>query len=151
MTSAGHPMRLALEQAQLAFSLGEVPVGAVLLDSVTNDVVAAAHNRSEAEGNALLHAEMNALHEGFRILGDKRLNRCDLYVTLEPCPMCAQAISVARIRRLYFGAFDPKGGGVTHGARVFDAGSCFHTPEIYGGVLEDECSELLKQFFKNRR
>ncbi len=144
------PMELAIEEARAAAARGEVPVGAVVLGP-DGAVLARAGNRVEAERDASAHAELLALREAAARLGDPRLSGCDLFVTLEPCPMCAQAASFFRIRRLVFGAYDPKGGGVEHGARVFDAPSCHHRPEIIGGVREREAAELLRGFFAARR
>jgi tRNA(Arg) A34 adenosine deaminase TadA len=143
-------MALALAAAEAAAALGEVPVGAVLLDPA-GTVVAASGNRVERDGNPTAHAEMLVLREGAVGLGMKRLAGCDLYVTLEPCPMCAAAIGLARIRRLYFGAYDPKGGGVEHGPRIFDQPTCHHRPEIYGGIGERAAADLLRRFFAARR
>lgn len=143
------PMDLALAEARKAAMLGEVPIGAVLVrDSV---VVAAAHNRVETDKDPTAHAELLAIRAGAAALGAPRLPDCDLYVTLEPCAMCAQAIAFARIRRLYYGAGDPKGGGVEHGARVFTLATCHHRPEIYGGIGETDAAALLKEFFAARR
>ncbi len=139
-------MELALEEARAAAARGEVPVGAVVL-AADGSVLARAGNAVEALHDASAHAELLALREAARIRGDARLTNCDLAVTLEPCPMCAHAIALFRIRRLIFGAYDPKGGGVEHGARVFDAASCHHRPEIIGGVRETEAAALLRGFF----
>lgn len=144
-------MHLALKQARLAVPLGEIPVGAVLVDGERDVVLAAAHNETRRLPDPTAHAEMLVLRRAAAILSQERLPHCDLYVTLEPCPMCAQALSFARVRRLYFGAYDPKGGGVESGARIFDRRSCFHTPEIYGGFAERECGELLRRFFQEKR
>jgi tRNA(adenine34) deaminase len=148
-----HPslMTMALTEAEAAAAAGEVPVGAVLVDGASGEVLARAHNRVEEWGDPTAHAELIALREGARLLGAKRLTGADLYVTLEPCPMCAQAISFARLRRLYFGAYDPKGGGVEHGARIFEQPSCHHRPEIVGGLEERRAAALLRAFFKERR
>jgi tRNA(adenine34) deaminase len=148
-----HPslMTMALAEAQAAAAAGEVPIGAVLVDGASGEVLARAHNRVEEWGDPTAHAELIALREGARLLGAKRLTGADLYVTLEPCPMCAQAISFARLRRLYFGAYDPKGGGVEHGARIFEQPSCHHRPEIVGGLEERRAAALLRAFFKERR
>ncbi len=143
-------MQRALEEARRAAVAGEVPVGAVVVDPAGN-VLAAAHNRVETDRDVTAHAEILALREAGRRRGSARLADCDLYVTLEPCPMCAQAIAFARIRRLYFGAADPKGGGVEHGARVFAASSCHHRPEVYGGIGERPAADLLRAFFRERR
>lgn len=141
-------MDQALALAAQAFARGEVPVGAVLV--CEGQVVAAASNRVAETRDATAHAEMLALREGAARLG-RRLDGCDLYVTLEPCPMCAGAIAHARIRRLVFGAYDPKGGGVEHGPRLFEQATCHHHPEIVGGVGERAAAKLLKDFFAARR
>jgi tRNA(adenine34) deaminase len=141
-------MALALEQAEAASARGEVPVGAVIVRD--GRVIAAAGNRVEELGDPTAHAEMLAIRQAAG-RGGKRLEDCDLYVTLEPCPMCAAAISLARVRRLYFGAYDPKGGGVEHGAKVFDHPTCHHRPEVYGGLEESRAARLLKEFFAQRR
>ncbi|MEZ5668653.1 MAG: nucleoside deaminase [Alphaproteobacteria bacterium] len=144
-------MAQALEAARAAAAGGDAPIGAVLVDTDSGTVIATAGNRVERDGDPTAHAEMLAIRAGAAALGAKRLTGCDLYVTLEPCPMCAQAIALARIRRLYFGAFDPKGGGVDHGARIFDQPTCNHRPEVIGGVMERACGELLRDFFAARR
>jgi tRNA(Arg) A34 adenosine deaminase TadA len=143
-------MDLALAEARAAGLRGEVPVGAVVIGS-DGAVLATAGNEVEARHDASAHAEMLVLRMAAAQCGDARLRDCDLVVTLEPCPMCAQAISLFRIRRLIFGAYDPKGGGVDHGARVFDAASCQHRPEVVGGVREAESAVLLRDFFTQRR
>ncbi len=150
VTGRACPMLLALAEAEAGAARGEVPVGAVLVDA-QGQVIAAAGNRVEELADPTAHAEMLVLRAGARQLGVPRLVGCDLYVTLEPCPMCAQAISFARIRRLYFGAADPKGGGVEHGPRIFQSSSCHHAPEIYGGIGERRAGELLRAFFGSRR
>jgi len=127
-----------------------VPVGAVLVGP-DGSVLAAAGNRVEADRDPTAHAEMLAMRAGALRLGVKRLDDCDLHVTLEPCPMCASAISLAHIRRLYFGAYDAKAGGVEHGARIFDQPTCLHRPEIYGGIEERRAGDLLRDFFLRRR
>jgi tRNA(adenine34) deaminase len=144
------PMQQALDEAQAAAALGEIPVGAVVLgpDGV---VLARAGNRAEQNNDPTAHAEVLALRAAAARRGSPRLPDCDLVVTLEPCPMCAHAISLFRIRRLIFGAYDPKGGGVEHGARVFDAPSCHHRPEIVGGVREADAAALLRAFFAMKR
>ena len=144
-------MALALAQAQEAGSRGEVPVGAVLVDSDSGAVLAQAGNQVEADRDPTAHAEMLVLRAACQAVGAPRLPRCDLYVTLEPCAMCAQAMALARVRRLYFGAYDAKGGGVDHGARVFDHGTCHHKPEVYGGLEETQAGALLKVFFAGKR
>ncbi len=145
------PIDLALHQARAAAELGEVPVGAVLIDGATGDLLAHAHNRVESQHDPTAHAELIVLQAAARRLGTKRLAHADLYVTLEPCAMCAAAISLARIRRLYFGAYDPKGGGVDHGARIFEQPTCHHRPEVFGGIEESRSAALLKAFFAARR
>ena len=142
-------MDLALEAARKAAERGEVPVGAVVVKD--GAVLATAGNRTIADHDPTAHAEILALREAARLLGSERLIECDLYVTLEPCAMCAGAISFARIRRLYFGASDPKGGAVEHGPRFFSQPTCHHAPEIYGGMNESDSAELLRVFFKSRR
>lgn len=145
------PIELAFTEAEAAFRRGEVPVGAVVVDGATGEVLARAGNRTEEAHDPTAHAELLALREAAGKKGAPRLEGCDLYVTLEPCPMCAQAISFARIRRLYFGAYDPKGGGVDHGPRIFAQATCHHRPEVVGGVQETRASALLKAFFDARR
>ena len=142
-------MDLALDEARKAAALGEVPVGAVVLRGEM--VVAAAHNRVETDKDPTAHAELLAIRAAAAALGAPRLPDCDLYVTLEPCAMCAQAVAFARLRRLYYGAGDPKGGGVEHGARVFTQPTCHHRPEIYGGIGEADAAALLRAFFAERR
>ena len=144
------PMDTALAQARAAGLRGEVPVGAVVLGP-DGTILAAAGNETEARHDASAHAELLALRAAAARLGTARLLDCDLVVTLEPCPMCAHAISLFRIRRLIFGAYDPKSGGVDHGARVFDAPSCHHRPEVLGGLRETEAAALLRDFFAQRR
>jgi tRNA(adenine34) deaminase len=139
----------AFAAARAAASAGEVPVGAVVVRDGL--VLAVAHNRPRALHDPTAHAEILAIRAACAALGDERLTGCDLYVTLEPCPMCAGAISFARIRRLYYGAADPKGGGVEHGPRVFNQPTCHHAPEVYGGFRETESAELLRAFFAERR
>jgi tRNA(adenine34) deaminase len=143
-------MTLALEQARAAAERGEVPVGAVLIDE-SGAVVAAFGNQVEQDRDPTAHAEMLALRASALRLGVKRLAGCDLYVTLEPCPMCAGAIAFARLRRVYYGAYDPKGGGVDHGPRLFEQATCHHRPEIYGGIGEARAADLLRRFFEARR
>jgi tRNA(Arg) A34 adenosine deaminase TadA len=143
-------MEVALQEARLAAERGEVPIGAVIVGP-DGTVLAACGNRTENDRDSTAHAEMLAIREAAQKYGAARLVDCDLYVTLEPCPMCAQAISFARLRRLYFGASDPKGGGVEHGPRIFEQPTCHHRPEIYGGIAESEAGELLRAFFRDRR
>jgi len=142
-------MNMALKEALLAGELGEVPVGAVIIhDGV---VVARASNRVIRDRDPSAHAELLAIRAACGRLDSERLADCDLYVTLEPCPMCAHAISLARIRRLYFAASDEKGGGVENGPRIFHSSSCHHRPEIYGGIGAQTASQMLKDFFQARR
>ncbi|WP_227010139.1 nucleoside deaminase [Pelagibius marinus] len=144
-------MAAALAEARLAAAAGEVPVGAVLVDVASGEILARAHNRVERDADPTAHAEMLAIRAAAADLGAKRLTGADLYVTLEPCPMCAQAIAFARLRRLVFGAYDPKGGGVDHGPRIFQQPTCHHRPEVVGGVQEQACGALLQDFFRERR
>ena len=144
------PMEAALAEARAAGLRGEVPVGAVVVGP-GGEILARAGNRCEAEHDPTAHAEMLAIHAAAQAAGSARLVDCDVYVTLEPCAMCAQAISLARIRRLYFGAGDAKGGGVEHGARIYSHPTCHHRPEVYGGIAETESAALLTDFFKARR
>ncbi|HJO72342.1 MAG: nucleoside deaminase [Rhodospirillales bacterium] len=141
----------ALEEARAAAARGEVPVGAVLVDGATGEVMAAVGNRTRELADPTAHAEMLALREAATKLGAPRLPGCDLYVTLEPCAMCAGAVSLARLRRLYFAAYDPKSGGVEHGPRVFDHPTCHHKPHVVGGMAETEAAKLLEEFFRERR
>ena len=144
------PMEQALAEASAAAARGEVPVGAVVT-APDGRVLARAGNQVEADNDASAHAELLALRAAAARLGTPRLVGCDLFVTLEPCPMCAQAASLFRIRRVVFGAYDPKSGGVENGARVFAAASCHHRPEVVGGVREREAQTLLRDFFAARR
>jgi tRNA(adenine34) deaminase len=144
------PMQLALDEARLAAGRGEVPVGAVIVDQ-SGAVIARSGNETRALHDVTAHAEIVAIRRAGQHLKSDRLVGCDLYVTLEPCPMCAAAISFARIRRVYFGAYDPKGGGVEHGARIFNQPTCHHAPEVYGGLSETEAQALLRTFFAGRR
>ena len=150
MTPRPSPMKLALAEAEAAAARGDVPVGAVLVDG-DGRLLAAAGNRVEADHDPTAHAEMLVLRGGTARLGAARLTECDLYVTLEPCAMCVAAIALARLRRLYFGAYDPKGGAVEHGPRLFDQPATHHRPEIYGGIEEGRAGELLRSFFQTRR
>ena len=142
-------MQQALKQAHEAFAKDEVPVGAVVLSQ--GQLIAKAHNLTETLNDVTAHAEMLAVTASAEALGGKYLNNCTLYVTVEPCPMCAQAISFARLGAVFFGAYDIKGGGVDHGPRIFEASSCFHKPDMFGGILERKCQRLLKAFFNNLR
>jgi tRNA(adenine34) deaminase len=139
----------ALRLARAAAEAGEVPVGCVVVRG--GEVVARAANRTVTDRDPTAHAELLAIREAARALGSERLTDCDLYVTLEPCAMCAGALSFARIRRLYYGAADPKGGAVDNGVRFFASPTCHHRPEVYGGFGESEASSLLKEFFQARR
>ncbi|WP_426959930.1 nucleoside deaminase [Muricoccus radiodurans] len=143
-------MEAALDEARAAAARGEVPVGAVVTD-VSGVVLSRAGNEVEARHDPSAHAEMLALRAAADLRGDKWLADATLWVTLEPCPMCAQAASFFRVRRVVFGAYDPKGGGVDHGARIFTASSCHHVPEVVGGVRETESAALLRGFFAARR
>jgi tRNA(adenine34) deaminase len=142
-------MALALEQAREASAAGEVPIGAVVVKD--GKVLAAAHNEPRGRKDPTAHAEVLAIRAAARALGNERLDACELWVTLEPCAMCAGAISHARIAKLYYAATDPKGGAVEHGARVFDQAQCLHRPEVYSGMGEAEAGDLLRGFFKDRR
>lgn len=142
-------MKRALDQARAAAAAGDVPVGAVI--SLKGEIIAEAGNRVERDNDPTAHAEILVLREAARKLGTPRLEACDLYVTLEPCAMCAQAIAHARIRRLYYGAADVKGGAVDNGPRLFTQPTCHHRPEVYDGIGEVEASDLLKAFFKGLR
>jgi len=143
-------MERALAEARAAAERGESPIGAVVAGP-DGRVLAADGNRVRELCDPTAHAEMLVLRAAAQAVGSERLGVCDLYVTLEPCPMCAGAISLARVRRLYYGAPDPKTGGVDHGARVFAHPTCHHRPEVYGGIGEAECARLLRQFFQARR
>lgn len=144
------PMTVALAEAVTAAEAGEVPVGAVIVDD-HGGIVARGHNRVETWRDPTAHAEILVLRAAAERLGTPHLAGCDLYVTLEPCPMCAFAASLARIRRIYYGAADPKSGGIDHGPRVLASSSCHHRPEVYGGIGEVEAAHLLRAFFKARR
>ena len=143
------PMRLALAEARSAAEAGEVPVGAVVVRG--GEVLAVGRNRMRDDHDPTAHAEIVALRSAAARLGSARLDGCDLWVTLEPCAMCAGAIALARIARLYFGAADPKGGAVLHGPRLFAQPTCHHAPEVYPGIGEGEAGELLRTFFRERR
>jgi len=142
-------MQIALDEARAAQARGEVPVGCVIVRE--GKVIARASNRTLADKDPTAHAELLAIRAAAAALGSERLTDCDLYVTLEPCAMCTTAMSFARIRRLYFGAADPKGGAVEHGVRFFASPTCHHRPEVYGGISESECAGLLRDFFAARR
>ncbi len=142
-------LQIAFEEAEAAGARGEVPVGAVVVKG--GRILARAGNRVEESKDPSAHAEILAIRAAGQALGEPRLIGCDLYVTLEPCPMCATAISFARIRRLYFGAYDPKGGGVDHGPKIYGQPTCHHAPEVVGGLEEVRAAGLLKGFFQDRR
>jgi tRNA(Arg) A34 adenosine deaminase TadA len=146
---APDPMSAAFFEAEAAGARGEVPIGAVIAQG--GAIIARAGNRTLEAHDPTAHAETLAIREACRALGSQRLEGCDLYVTLEPCAMCAAAISFSRVRRLYFAASDPKGGAVEHGPRFFAQPTCHHAPEIYGGLRESEAAELLRRFFQERR
>ena len=143
-------MQRALERAREAAERGEVPIGCVVVGP-NGEILAEAGNRTETDRDPTAHAELLAIRAAAAKIGAPRLVDCDLHVTLEPCPMCAQAISFARLRRVYYGASDPKGGGVEHGPRIFQQPTCHHRPEVYSGIAEREAAELLRAFFRERR
>jgi tRNA(Arg) A34 adenosine deaminase TadA len=145
------PMERAFIEAEAAAARGEVPVGAVVVDAVTGQIIAASGNRTEEDADPSAHAEILAIRAAAKVRRAPRLPDCDLYVTLEPCAMCAAAIGFARIRRVYFGAYDPKGGAVEHGPRWFTQSTCLHRPEIYGGIEEVRAASLLREFFAGLR
>lgn len=150
MTAAfSEPMRRALDEARAAAGGGEVPVGAVVTRG--GEVIATGRNRMRADNDPTAHAEMVAMRAAAAALGTPRLDGCDLWVTLEPCAMCAGAMALARLSRLYFAAPDPKGGAVLHGPRLFSQPTCHHSPEVYSGIGEDEAGEMLRDFFRERR
>lgn len=142
-------MEEAIELAKKAACQGEVPVGAVVV--LEGKIIARAHNLVETLRDPTAHAEMLALRQAAQVLKATRLGECDLYVTLEPCTMCTSAIAHSRIKRLYYGAYDPKGGAVDHGVRFFSQLTCFHRPEVFGGIDEKKCSSLLLHFFSDKR
>lgn len=144
-------MQMALAEAAAAAARGEVPVGAVVVHAPSGRVLGRAGNRTEELYDPTAHAEVLAVRQACAAQGTTRLADCDLYVTLEPCTMCAAAISFARVRRLYFGAYDPKGGGVEHGSRFFHQPTCHFVPEVYGGIEETRASQMLRAFFRERR
>ena len=144
-------MDLAFRQAEAAFAREEVPIGAVLVDPATGEVLAADHNRVEEFHDPTAHAEMLVIRAVAQGRKEKRLPFADLYVTLEPCPMCAAAISFARLRRVIYGAPDPKGGGIAHGAKVYSHATCHHRPEVVAGIGEARSADLLRSFFRARR
>jgi tRNA(adenine34) deaminase len=145
------PMDIAFAEAEAAAAAGEVPVGAVIVDGASGRLIARAHNRIEGLNDPTAHAEILAIRAAAEALGSPRIGGCDLYVTLEPCPMCAGAIAFARLRRVYYGAYDPKGGGIDHGPRLFEQATCHHRPEVYGGIGEARAGDLLRRFFEAKR
>jgi tRNA(Arg) A34 adenosine deaminase TadA len=149
MAETSRFMDLALEEARMAAARGEVPVGAVLV--VNGAVIASAGNRTRELNDVTAHAEIEVIRAGAGAIGAERLNGADLYVTLEPCTMCAAAISFARLRRLYYGAEDPKGGGVDNGVRFFSQPTCHHAPDVYSGLSGQSAADILKEFFAGRR
>lgn len=144
-------MKQAIALANQAASQDEIPVGCLIVDPITNTIIAQAHNLSQHTEDATSHAEIIAIRQACKKLKQNRLWDMDMYVTLEPCTMCAAAISFARIKNLYFGAFDEKGGAVTNGIKFYEQPTCHHHPNVKGGILEQQCSEMLKNFFQNKR
>jgi len=144
-------MRVALENALYAQISGEIPVGAVITMRSTGQIIASGYNQVENCENPTMHAEMIVIEAACKVLQNKNLSECDIYVTLEPCAMCAAAISYSRIGRLFYGASDPKQGGVEHGPRFFTQETCMHKPEVYTGIMAEESSQILKAFFENLR
>ena len=144
-------MKIALKMAQKAAEHDEVPVGAVIVNPQTGEIVAKAYNKGTHSGDSTAHAEILAIQKACKKLKQNRLWNMDMYVTLEPCTMCAAAISFARIAKLYFGASDEKGGAIVNGVKFYDSPTCHHRPKYTGGILTDRCSELLKNFFKGKR
>ena len=149
MDKLNHYMQMALEQAQIAKSMDEVPVGCVIVAG--DEIIATAHNTVQAENNSLNHAEVIAINSAMEKLGDKRLENCDLYVTMEPCLMCGGAINNARIAKVVFGCYDPNNGCIEHNQKIFENNRTNHSPEIIGGIMEDECGQLVKDFFADKR
>ena len=144
-------MQYCLTLAQQAYAADEVPIGAIVVNPETGEIISEAYNLSEHGSDATAHAEVLAIRRACEKLGINRLRDMDLYVTLEPCTMCAAAISMARIKTLYFGAHDTKGGAVTNGVRFYEAATCHHKPNVIGGIMEEECGEILKKFFRQKR
>ena len=144
-------MRAALDLAHIAEKEGDVPIGAVIVDHKTNSIVSKGYNRSNIDKNPTLHAEIICIQEACQKLGSKILKDCDIYVTLEPCSMCATAISLAQISRVYYGAYDQKFGAIENGVRLFNSSSTLFIPEVYGGIMEEESIQLLQKFFSNKR
>lgn len=144
-------IQLALVQAQLAAEIDEIPVGCLIVNPAKDEIIAATCNHNQHTFDATAHAEILAIRQACEKLSQNRLWDMDMYVTLEPCAMCAAAISFARIKNLYFGAYDEKGGAVVNGVKFYEQKTCHHKPQICGGILEKQCSEILKQFFQNKR
>ena len=144
-------MRQALELAKQAAAADEVPIGCLIVNPQKDSIIAATHNLSQHSEDASAHAEILAIREACRRLNQNRLRDLDIYVTLEPCTMCAAAISFARIKHLYFGAYDTKGGAVTNGIRFYEQPTCHHRPQVYDGILESDCAAILKDFFRKKR
>ena len=144
-------MQLALKQAESALKADEIPIGCLIVDPKSDQIIAAAHNLSQHSGDATDHAEILCIREACKKLRQNRLWNLDMYVTLEPCTMCTAAISFARINHLYFGAYDEKGGAVSNGVRFYEQPTCHHKPQVSGGILEQDCAEILKNFFQTKR
>lgn len=144
-------MQYCLTLAQQAYTADEVPIGAIVVNPETGEIISEAYNLSEHGSDATAHAEVLAIRRACEKLGVNRLRDMDLYVTLEPCTMCAAAISMARIKTLYFGAYDTKGGAVANGVHFYEAATCHHKPNVIGGIMEEECGEILKKFFRQKR
>jgi len=144
-------MQLALDEAQKATEIDEIPVGCLIVNPLTNEIIAASHNLNQHTFDATAHAEILAIRQACEKLSQNRLWEMNMYVTLEPCTMCAAAISFARIKNLYFGAYDTKGGAIVNGVKFYEQKTCHHKPNVYGGILETPCSQILKEFFKNKR
>ena len=151
MITKSYYMEKALEQAELAYKHDEVPVGAVIVNNETKDIIAQSYNLVETTNDPTAHAEIIAIKQACELMKSPRLVNCNIYVTLEPCPMCAQAISFARLNAIYYGAHDLKGGGIENGAQIYNKSSCHHKPEIYSGIYEKECAKILKEFFNKKR
>lgn len=151
MTFDNQHMARALENALYAQASGEVPVGAVIVNRETDEIISNGFNKVEVKNNPMMHAEMVAIESACKALKTKNLSNCDIYVTLEPCTMCAAAISHAKIGRVFYGASDTKGGAIENGVRFFTQETCLHRPEVYNGILAEESSEMLKLFFENLR
>ena len=144
-------MGLAIELARAAYNNDEVPVGAVIVQKRNNEVISAFSNQMRKQRSSIAHAEMLAIQKANKIMDNERLIGCEMFVSLEPCPMCAYAISISRLDVLHFAAEDPKGGGVIHGPKIFESSSCHHKPEVKYGLMADESSKLLRSFFKSKR